>query len=362
MRQVIDMGHGLNLERAEDAVLRLARVGGTAPTLVDLENCRHVDVGASWLLGNALAHFRGRGDLTVRVPEPGDFSGFWFLHFTRTGLGHAVARHASEIIGPAGDIESRVREYYRSKSSWIGSNCALIEALHEGAIDAGNEAQFSIFVQQLFASATYSIALLGERGELSALGRFLFEAAQNVYDHATRGPGDLAPEHVLSYLSVARYSQIWRPKSREHPFTEYPARVATHEPFSGFVVVTVCDDGNGIASRHSQRASFDDQSFDLERASVIDALRPGHSVKLRASDCEVRGDPGYGLSRIGEALKSLRAFATIRTGRVLVTFDATTDAEFRVADEPLGRLPGTAIQVVFPNTQALDRQLKLPFD
>lgn len=89
---------------------------------------------------------------------------------------------------------------------------------------------------------------------------------------------------------------------------------------------------------------------------LLDALQSSGTVKLRALDTQLRGDPGHGTTIMLEQLRSLKAYAALRTGRRLVEFDPWRHEGFEVNDAELGWLPGTAVQVLLP---VLDPQLQL---
>jgi hypothetical protein len=75
------------------------------------------------------------------------------------------------------------------------------------------------------------------------------------------------------------------------------------------------------------------------------------SVKIRAQDTTIRGDPGYGTVYMMSALRTLSAYATLRTGRLLAVFDGTSDQDaFRFAPDAFAYMPGTMLEIVFPRT------------
>ena len=93
-----------------------------------------------------------------------------------------------------------------------------------------------------------------------------------------------------------------------------------------FVQVCVNDDGVGVAARQSQDLDIYQGPLEAEETAVRDALKTNSSVKLRAQDCRVRGISGFGYTYIESCLRSLRALAVLRTGRLLAFLDGTDDS------------------------------------
>jgi hypothetical protein len=122
--------------------------------------------------------------------------------------------------------------------------------------------------------------------------------------------------------------------------------------FKGLLEVVVLDDGVGIAARHSLENETCDGPIDIEREIVRMSLQPGESVKLRAGDSVVRGDPGFGSLRAFSSLKDRFAFCALRSGRTMAVLDATEpQPQFRLLDEDLSPLPGTVFQAIIPRAR-----------
>src|SRR5262249_4732282 len=128
-----------------------------------------------------------------------------------------------------------------------------------------------------------------------------------------------------------------------------------------FVHVCVNDDGVGIAARQAQDLQIYQGDIEEEEKAVRDALKSRSSVKLRARDCLVRGVPGEGFTYIDHSLQPLRAFAVLRSGRLLAAFDGTEESSqgFKLVHGALGYMPGTAIDVLIPIVKEGDGQPSL---
>src|SRR5262249_13321941 len=128
-----------------------------------------------------------------------------------------------------------------------------------------------------------------------------------------------------------------------------------------FVQVCVNDDGVGIAARQSLDPSIYTGPIEHEKEALRGALSARSLVKLRAHDARVRGTPGQGYTYIDACLRSLRAFAVLRTGRLLAVFDGTDDQGdgFALVAGDLGYMPGTTLDVLIPILKEGDGQSSL---
>jgi hypothetical protein len=356
-------GHGLNLERAEKALLDIASLSTEADEIsLDLASCMHVDVGAGWRLGNALRDLATRGRLRITVPELVTFDDQrWFLHFTRSGLGMAIAQYAAEVNTPSRDITAEIKDYYSAPRSyvgssipaWVASTFMTVPNLHRGVlpVESEDEARFRSVLRELLPNAHLDLeAFTGPASD--SLMQLLFEAVQNVWDHADQAPLPSGTQ-ISSYLAIRYYRDIALPKTLTQEFRSYlerlPVRLPEQADFVGYIEVVVGDDGVGIAARHAQNGGIYKGSLEVEVASLINALQDGASVKRRVRDATIRGVPGYGITKITADLRTMTAFAMLRTGRTLAFFDSTLpESGFIMQDAPLGYLPGTVLQIVFP--------------
>ena len=116
------------------------------------------------------------------------------------------------------------------------------------------------------------------------------------------------------------------------------------------------DDGVGIAARQAQDVDSSAGEIEEELAAFGKALESGSSIKLTTNDAPVRGNPGYGYTHITGALRSLKAFASLRTGRIAASFDGLAasdaaeprEAAFDVSSVAQWSGPGTALEVFVP--------------
>lgn len=365
VNNTLDFGHGLNLTRAELALVRLASLTPKSKGItLNLSQIRHVEVGASWRLGNALRRASRIVPVTILLPPDFDLDNTqWYKWLTHTGLGLAFARYAATIRSDSQDVTQEVREYYDTPRAhrdqpvpaWSSPTLLLVPSLHEGIVPTENAPGFNALLRDLLLDSKLDVRAYS-RDELDSLFRLLFEAVQNVWDHADRPPHPPdAP--VLSYLAVRYFRKINPPNALTREFSRYLER-QTQLPDSnyehlGFIETVVVDDGAGIAARQSQQREICRGSFDQELRVLSTAFSKGGSVKLVVQDTTLRGTPGYGFAKITAALKSVQGFALIRTGRALAFYDGTQDqGSFEALNTPLGELPGTVLQIVLPRREA----------
>lgn len=361
----LDFGHGLNLERAEAAVASLALLTSEMQeTVLDLRKIRHIDVGASWRLGNALRQASRISRVKVLLPPGYDLSASeWYKWLTHSGLGLSFAQYAYSVHSGNDDVTSDLRRYYgESRSSkplrvpaWHSATFLLVPNLHSGTLPSDNPAQFTEILRALLTDTQFDLEAYSRR-ELESLYRFLFEAVQNVFDHSDKFPHQPG-QPILSHLAIRFYRTISPPKAMTREFSDYLRCVSsgthpTSDPV-GFVEMVVLDDGVGIAARQSQDPDIYKGEFAPERQAVSKAFETGGSVKISLSDTTTRGAPGYGFAKIADALQSLQAFAVVRTGRSLTYYDGTRrNKEFLTLPDPLGSMPGTVLQIVLPRRRA----------
>jgi hypothetical protein len=395
----LDAGHGLNLERAEHFISQIATLTPLDQILeLDLSQCQHVDPGADWRLANALRVAQEKCQVVVHAPESSSkFSGRWFQTFTKSGLGHALAKHAHRVLTTNTDITNRIRAYYaepRRKHGalvtedlkpylWTANNFVYVAGITEASLDPNHLDVFVEQVLRLLPAVDLHPLAYGELSHhdltnqsafiLSPVIQLLFEATQNCYDHCIKAPL-VTSATISSYLSIRYHKTINDPKALSPELPAYLQRTRSlvgKQPgdYSGaYIEIVVNDDGVGIAARHSLQSDISQHAFQEEQEIVLDAITTRASVKPRSRDSIIRGDPGYGFPTIATALKDLNAFAAIRTGRVLAYFDATIHPAttegmkvaglFRTLSAPLGHMPGTNLQVIFPHRH-LQRHLPL---
>lgn len=317
---------------------------------LDFAAVGHVQPGAGYRLGNALQRW-SRGEVLARVPDPGDFSGRWFQTFTRSGIGLALARHATQILTADADITERVRAYYAEKGAVSSTNYAVHTEIEDGDVTSDID-RFAATFLRLGRFVRLDSSLLSQE-ERRALVTLAFEAGTNIVDHAYKNPWEYAGA-TLSYLSL-RYYETMRAQAGETGLAEYLARVGqalerANEGTLGWVEIVVCDDGVGIAARQSRNLDIAREPIQAERTALHQALTARQSIKLVTRDAVTIGEPGFGYTLIADALTQLKGHAVLRTGRLLAELDGTQPNApgFVLHEEPLGWLPGTALHIVLP--------------
>jgi hypothetical protein len=347
-----EFGPGISPEHAEQFVSDLGKVRNVSQRVtVVFNDYSYFNPGVGWRLGNAMRRFSG-SLLEVVVPPFLDGHGDWFRVFTRSCLGDAIAKHAGRVMSSGVDITGIIRDYYAKHSVRESQNSVVIGSLHEGVnIDPDRE---DLFRKQFLKSLRYVNVKPScfNQDRLHDLLKLVFEAVQNVYDHSKRKP---LPEHtpLLSYMQLSYYKSI----SKNHSdstgkIKSYVERLNCSSPNlgGGFVQICINDDGVGIAGRQAQDLDIYWGSVATETTAIYEALTSRSSVKLRAQDSRVRGTPGQGYTYIDTAIRSLRAFSTLRTGRTMAILDGTDNnaAGFELLAGEFGYMPGTSLDVLIP--------------
>lgn len=359
----LDFGHGLNLIRAEDAVIQLTSSPPHAMDIaLDLSQCVHIDVGASWRLGNIFRIIASTNKISVVTPEGIDpESRKWFKLFTHSGLGFYMARYATTIISGSRDITPAVRSYYSEPRStlrlpvnaWGSSTLVYIPDIHSGDLPFDDPSDFNQIFATLLGASAFDLQAYSPT-TVSSLLRLLYEAGQNIWDHADKPPLAEGTE-ILSSFALRYFKQIRPPKAATSEFSSFLQRLEEIETQDtrGFLELTVTDDGVGIAARHSQNPEIQKASFESELGALVAAFSDGGSIKLKLYDTAIRGTPGFGFTQIAQALRDINGFGLLRTGRALAYFDPTLHHDtFVPYSVPFGYLPGTVIQIVFPRRLA----------
>jgi hypothetical protein len=353
--------NSLTVTRAEDWIRRLDHAAqGRTAVLLDLTGCRNIDSGAGWRIGNALRRFAAPdGRCDVIVEPPGDFSDWWFLHYTRSGLGHSLADYASTIKDTNDeDITKNVRSYYQSKSEHTGSTIKGVYGNSTMQALVPNEeyfyGRFDSWVDELFGRRRTDEAMVTKQ-----LRTLAWEAVTNVVDHSWKQP--LPPAtRTLSSLTMRWYRAASVASSPGHARWVSHLRAASDgRPLGGLVDLVISDDGVGLAGRQALDLAVYRGPIENELNAVAAGLKAGTTVKLRAHDAEVRGTPGYGFTYIIDTIRKLNAWALLRTGRIALEFDGTSSGTdgFVLRDRTLAYLPGTTIEVTVP---IFDAQFQLP--
>lgn len=360
--QRIDLDGSITTSGAERFV---ATVSG-APEYVqglqlDLQRVSEISLGAGPRIGNALSRFEDVG-LEVVIPEMGngDWADYvskqWKL-FTRSGLGLAIATHASKVRFGEWEVTPDFKRHYGTAVGVFQNSVTIGEVDSPSSINASDPNTFSFALTGFLPKVNVPSGAFPKE-DFSPLVELCREAILNVRDHAFAG---MPPDRKrVAYLSLRFYRSLWTPEDDNDPLAPYLRRLwksksEVLQKTSGFLEIVVNDDGLGVAGRHSQDTNIYWKPIQSEHQIVLDALRAGGSIKPVAMDAVIRGDPGYGFSVMAESLRKLQGFALLRTGRVLAVCDGTrTDPlsrAFSIVSGQMGRvnyLPGTLIQAVVP--------------
>lgn len=346
-------GNSVGLHEIEQLLITWpAESDADAVTVLDLEHCRHVDTGAGCRLANAMRRWAA-GRLIVRVARDADLGGSqWFRLYTRSGIGLAIATHAAAVPSGERDIVADIREYYAATSQRHATNCVIFTGLESGALVPTKARFLSTLLEAVHKHLPLAHSLVASADRRS-LSRLAHEAVTNVVDHAFGHPWSEQGER-LSYMSVRWYKTISASTDDLGGLRSYVAAhrssLAPEEAFAGWMEIVIADDGVGMAARQGQldESAMYSGSGDEEERALRDALKTSVTVKLRALDAQIRGDPGYGTTIMLECLQGLRAYAGLRTGRRLVEFDPWRHEGFELSEQELGWLPGTVVHVLLP--------------
>lgn len=189
---------------------------------------------------------------------------------------------------------------------------------------------------------------------LLEIGNLCFESIQNVLDHASKQPNS-APDLVISSIAIRRIE----PQSLSAvtgPVDGYRRLVCERLGSDlAFLSIQINDNGPGLPGRDALSYDIYKEPLGNEDVALSRALS-GSSVKPRARDAQIRGGAsGIGYPKIISALRNLNAFASLRTGRSLVTFStfgAITD-KFRISHlsgpgKSLALMPGAILEILVP--------------
>jgi hypothetical protein len=350
---------GLNADHAESFIKDLNRENQLSKkVIIRFEGYPYINPGVGWRIGNALRPYSGALEAVVPPFAQGD----WFRTFTRSALGDAIAAHASSVHAEGEDITEKVKTFYHDHATRHDQNGVFFGELHRGvSINPEREDLFrEAFVRSLRKVNVSPANFDWDR--LQDVVKLAFEAIQNVYDHAQRKP--LANNsQIVSYFLLSYYKSISGHADPTGLMHGYVARLKSliSRRRADFLQICVNDDGVGIAARQTQNLQIYHGEIEDEEKAVRDALRTRSSVKLRTQDSVVRGTPGEGYTYIDHSLRALRAFAVLRTGRLLAAFDGTSESRqsFELIRGDLGYMPGTALDVLVPIPKEGDGQPSL---
>lgn len=367
----------LTAVNAEDTAAALNTLNPNAgEVLLDLSPLVKVDAVAAARIGGALRSLAEGHAITAVLPKQLQAARIDALTdsddrdveaVVRSGLLHFLVAHCSAL--QLGDVDVRhILDETIGTRALHGKTYYLLPQLHAGAIVNVNDfdqfaADFRRWEERLprpFAENSPE--------DFQALAQLCFEAIQNVYDHAGKSP--LAPDSIISsFFSLAFHQTL--PKNPGEHISGYLRRYAkdSNRSVISFIEILVVDNGPGIPAR--QAGSFDIYAGSVQdEANRLDeALRTGGSIKLRALDSKIRGDPGYGYTKIDDSIANLHGWASLRSGRLRLVSDSTRSPPsrgltgFRKVNDKFGfeygLMLGTILQVIIPLAPSRQATLSL---
>lgn len=312
---------------------------------LDLSAAQHVQPLAGARLASCLGHL-ARHRLVVTLPPPGGGSRFRVLH--RSGLLPAVADHAHEVVGEPDQTLERLR---REPSATISvPNLLLFNRVDDGAL-VPDKNRFAARLWSAMGRALPAVERGLDRPTREALTEGGYEGIANVVDHAFGRPSTADPSRRIAFCMLTMQEELSANPDDPLGLAAYHAQAKRQlrQRNLRWFTMTVVDGGNGIPARHGLDAQIYDGPFAEEERLLAEALERGTSIKLAAGDAQLRGDPGWGLSLIANALEKARGYACIRTGRHLVELDAFASTRgWQLRPEVLAPLHGTVLQLLLP--------------
>jgi len=356
----LSLGDNLSVRSAERVLREWGRIAEGEAILVDLSELSFVEIGAGWRLGNAISAWSRQADVTVKVPPPGDFAGSWYKTFTKSGLGLPIAVHRVKIESDGQDITEEVRRYYEQLGPVTASSTNVVVAGLDRRVELRDPDLFATEFSSWAPTVGLEWVDSAAKAKRIAFLSMIREAVANVFDHAYRAPCEYL-ESKLNYLSMRRYERLTTAPG-DGSMERYLRSIQDDRESEqeGWVEIVVVDDGVGIAARHSQNSNVCNEDLSTEDEMLGSALTSGASVKRRTCDAPAQGDPGYGFTYMADGLWRFRAYAELRTGRRLLTLDASGPScdGFVIREQELGWMTGTAMHVVFP---LYSNQLRIRF-
>jgi hypothetical protein len=281
--------------------------------------------------------------LTVLLPAPQER----FRVLYRTGLLAAIAAHATEVEGDDDGLLARVGRDPRAYQS--ATNLIVFSRVDQG----GLVGQKDHFASRLFSELARHLPGVGHSlgtSTQAALVEAGYEGIANIADHAYTRPFEGSPGRTALCL-LSWHKEI--SASAEDRLGLAPYIEGTRERVSPdrlrWLQMTLIDDGNGIPARQAIDADIYGESLATEEAVFARALERGASVKLAAADAPLRGDPGWGLALIAEALAAAGGYGALRSGRQVVTLDPySARPGWVLHPDPLAPLRGTVLELILP--------------
>jgi hypothetical protein len=342
-KQTHRVGASLEVRGVEDLLEQLESQG-EAPSAwhLDLSTTRHVQPLAGARLTAAMRALAGER-LTVALPASQDR----FRVLYRTGLLAAIAAHADDLEGDDDGLLRRVGADPRAYLS--GNNLIVFNRVDEGGL-VGRKDRFA---SRLWSELAQHLPGVGQSlgaSTQAALVEAGYEGIANIADHAYARPFEGgAPRTALCLLSW--HKQISAAADDRLGLASYIERTRARVRAEGlrWLQMTLIDDGNGIPARQAIDPGIYSEPLAVEEEVFATALERGSSVKLSAADAPLRGDPGWGLALIADALLAAGGYGALRSGRQVLTLDpSSARLEWTLHPDPLAPLRGTVLELILP--------------
>ncbi len=306
--------------------------------LTDVKRCRLFAEGRLLGLLSLADRLSIKTNVELSAPLPPTTLGtsrYWKL-FLESILGFILGQLATRIVDPAGrnwklliiDRQSNVlqSESHKNYQGIIGSGKELAAPIVDrfggpptsAIVTCNNPLMFpGLFRGLLFER--FGLPRLNE-AVVNTLSDFVFEALQNIRDHAAIDFNN-EPVGGVSFLSLRRLNlreeQLDDLIGQERtPVSKYlealKAVIPTfHQRPDQLLEVTIADSGVGIPARMARSMTVYDRDFNLERDYLLRALtKDGTSKASSVVGC------GLGLFKIMEATRNVKGLIVFRTGRL----------------------------------------------
>lgn len=310
---------------------------------LDLSETRHVQPLAGARLAAAMKQL-AHEHLIVTLPPDVNAQRYRVLY--RSGLLAAIAAHASEVVGEDRLLE-RVKE---DPHSFPGTtNLIVFNRVDDGGLVVRKDR----FASRLWTAMSHSLRRTEHalpKSTREALVEVGYEGIANIADHAYARPFENG-EGRTAFCTLSWHQKISASADDRLGLASYieRARQEVGGQAVHWLLLVLVDDGNGIPARHVADPGIYTESIAAEESVLAQALETGSSVKLAAADAPLRGDPGWGLSLIADALIAARGYGCLRTGRHLVEVNAFSARQtWTLHPDPLPVLHGTVLEFVLP--------------
>jgi hypothetical protein len=311
---------------------------------LDLSDTRHVQPLAGARLAAAV---RQMATEHLSVALPPDENGQRFRVLYRTGLLAAIAAHASEVEGEGDELLAKVERDPQSYST--ATNLIVFSRVDQG----GLVGQKDRFASRLFGELARHLPGVGRSlagSTQAALVEAGYEGIANIADHAYTRPFEGSPERTALCL-LSWHKEISATSGDRLGLASFieGTRGRISPDRLHWLQMTLIDDGNGIPARQAIDPEIYEEPLAVEEEVFAKALERGASVKLAAADAPLRGDPGWGLALIAEALTAAGGYGALRSGRQVVTLDPSSPRPgWTLHPDPLAPLRGTVLELILP--------------